>query len=319
MMILTSGYLSENKVWKFADLPFLGIIFALIGAPLIKKVVLNLLVKKRRKSMVAKVVLITGASSGLGEALSHTFYRAGCKVILAARRELELKRVYKDLLALKVEGPTCVPDLVVLDLEDLSGIPEIINKVVERHNRIDLLVNNGGISVRGDVLSTSMEVYNKIMTTNFLGSVALTKAVLPSMIQNTEGRIVFVSSVQGKFALPFRSAYCASKHAIQAFSDSLRAEVVKYNIKVTCISPGYIKTSLSNNALTGDGSKYGQMDDSTANGTHPSVMANYIFLSILKDEKDVIFAQKTAKLAYWLKFLFPTAYFWIMQKRANCK
>lgn len=125
-------------------------------------------------------------------------------------------------------------------------------------NHIDILVNNAGISCRGNVLTTDLEVYQQLMLTNFFGQVALTKAILPSMVDKRSGHIVVVSSVQGVMAIPSRSAYAASKHATQAFFDSLRAEVADYNVNVTVVSPGYIKTELSLNALTGSGGKYGR-------------------------------------------------------------
>lgn len=153
--------------------------------------------------------------------------------------------------------PTHPPVIQPLDLSDLNSIAGKVQEVLEVHGAIDILVNNGGISVRGDALSTAIDVDIRIMLVNYFGTVALTKACLPSMMARKEGRIVSISSVQGKFAIPHRSAYSASKHALQAFSDSLRAEVAKDNIKVTLVSPGYINTALSLNALTGSGAQYG--------------------------------------------------------------
>lgn len=125
------------------------------------------------------------------------------------------------------------------------------------HNGIDILINNGGISVRANALDASLDIDLKVMTVNYFGTVALTKSIAKSMIHRGNGHVVFISSVQGKIALPQRSAYSASKHALQAFADSLRAEVAAKGVKVTCISPGYIQTQLSMNALTANGEKYG--------------------------------------------------------------
>lgn len=259
-------------------------------------------------AFLLQVVVITGASSGLGEALAHNFYVAGCKVVLAARRREELERVRTDLLEIhsvsdvKVASetstlswhsfhsisslpvqpmPTHPPIVLPLDLTDLNSMPEKVAEVEKIFGYIDILINNGGVSVRSDVLSTAMDVDIKVMLVNYFGSVALTKgasksfffsftifclnfefdfffpAALPTMLKRKEGRIVCVSSVQGKFSLPHRSAYSASKHAMQAFCDSLRAEVAEHNVKVLCVSPGYINTALSLNALTGSGRNYG--------------------------------------------------------------
>lgn len=132
-----------------------------------------------------------------------------------------------------------------------------MQEILDTLGQIDILINNGGISVRSDIMSTAMDVDIKVMLVNYFGTVGMTKAVLPSMIKRKEGRIVCVSSVQGKFAIPYRSSYTASKHALQAFCDSLRAEMDEHNVQVTIASPGYINTSMSINALTGSGKAHG--------------------------------------------------------------
>ncbi|KFB43271.1 AGAP005532-PA-like protein [Anopheles sinensis] len=273
--------------------------------------------KRYARSLNGKVVLITGASGGLGEALAHSFFLAGCKVILAARRKEELERVRKDLLAVHTTVPTHPPVILPLDLSDLNSIAGKVQEMLEIYGAIDILVNNGGISVRGDALSTAIDVDIRIMLVNYFGTVAMTKACLPSMMARKEGRIVCISSVQGKFAIPYRSAYSASKHAQQAFCDSLRAEVAKDNIKVTLVSPGYINTSLSINALTGSGQAYGKMDATTAGGASPEATANSILKAIARDEKDIILAPIAPRVAYWLRHFMPPVYFWVMKKRAE--
>ncbi|XP_058066468.1 dehydrogenase/reductase SDR family protein 7-like [Anopheles bellator] len=273
--------------------------------------------KRNTRSLNGKVVLITGASSGLGEALAHSFFLAGCKVVLAARRKEELERVRKDLLAIHTTVPTHPPIILPLDLSDLNSIAGKVQEVLEIHGAIDVLVNNGGVSVRGDALSTAIDVDIRIMLVNYFGTVAMTKACLPSMVARKEGRIVSISSVQGKFAIPHRSSYCASKHALQAFCDSLRAEVAKDNIKVTLISPGYIKTAMSVNALTGSGTPYGKMDAATEAGATAESTAKNIVKAITRDEKDVVMAPIAPRAAYWLRHLLPSVYFWVMRKRAE--
>ncbi|KAH8251758.1 hypothetical protein KR038_007309 [Drosophila bunnanda] len=271
--------------------------------------------QKYRNQLPGKVVVITGASSGLGESLAHVFYRAGCKVILAARRTQELERVKKDLLALDVD-PAYPPTVLALDLAELNSIPEFVTRVLAVYNQVDILINNGGISVRADVASTAVDVDLKVMVVNYFGSVALTKALLPSMVKRNSGHICFISSVQGKFAIPQRAAYSASKHAMQAFADSLRAEVASQNINVSCVSPGYIRTQLSLNALTGSGSSYGKMDATTAKGMSPDKLAERILQCILRKEPDIIVSDVQAKIAYYLRHLCPSLYFWVMAKRA---
>lgn len=264
-----------------------------------------------------KVVLITGASSGLGEALAHAFYQAGCRVVLAARREDELQRVKNALLTTHNTKVTHPPVVLPLDLSDLNALPEKIAKVLEIFDRIDILINNGGISYRGNVLTTSVDVDIKLMLVNYFGQVALTKAVLPSMIEKQSGHIVAVSSVQGKIAIPYRSAYAASKHALQAFCDTLRSEVASHNINVTVVSPGYIRTKLSLNALTGSGQTYGVMDATTESGLPADKVAEDILHAVAAEKKELVMCPLLPRIAILLRTLYPDVYFWLMKKRAK--
>lgn len=207
--------------------------------------------------------------------------------------------------------------VIPLDLADLNGIPEKIQQILDIYQSIDILVNNGGISVRAGVMQTAIDVDLKVMLVNYLGTVAITKAVLPSMVERKSGHIVCVSSVQGKFAIPQRSAYTASKHALQAFCDSLRAEVDVHNINVTVISPGYINTALSMNALTGSGQSYGRMDATTEAGANPDTMARQIIKEVQKGSRDVVIAPLAPRIAQYLRCFCPSAYFWIMARRAK--
>lgn len=273
--------------------------------------------KKLKQDMYGKVVLITGASSGLGEQLAHVFYSKGCKVILAARRLDQLERVKNDLLALNPKVTTYTPEIIQLDLTDLSSIPKKATEALAICGQIDILINNGGISYRGDILSTSIDVDMKVMMVNYFGTIALTKAVLPSMIRKKNGQIVSISSVQGRIAIPYRSAYGASKHALQAFMDCLRAEVKSKGITVTVINPGYIKTNLSVNAITGSGQRYGVMDDTTSGGYDATRVAEKIFYSILREDKEFTIAPIAPKVAIMLRALCSPLFFFIMSRRAK--
>lgn len=273
--------------------------------------------RRLRRTLKGKVVLITGASSGLGEAIAHSFYKAGSRVILAARRKEELERVKRELVTLHEEGLTHPPEILQLDLADLESLPERAAQALEIFGQIDILINNGGISNRGDVLSTNADVFIKIMNVNFFGQMVLTKAILPSMIKQQSGHIVAVSSVQGKIAIPFRSAYSASKHALEAFSDSLRAEVAKHNIQVSVISPGYVATSLSVNALTGSGKTHGEMDSTIASGYRPEYVAEEILKAVIHGKKDLVIAPLVPRVAIFLRSFAPSLYFRVMEKRAR--
>nr|CAI5834340.1 unnamed protein product [Callosobruchus analis] len=142
-------------------------------------------------------------------------------------------------------------------------------------------------------------------------------AVLPDMMKRSEGHIVFVSSVQGLFALPERSAYSASKHAIQAFADCLRAESSSYNISVTVVSPGYVKTNLSINALTGSGTSHGQMDEATEKGYKPEYVAEKIVRAVVEKTNEIVVSTITPKLALFLRKYLPSVYFSVMAHRAK--
>lgn len=238
-------------------------------------------------------------------------------MVLAARRKDELERVRKDLLELHTTVVTHSPVVISIDLSDINSLSAKVQEILEIHGQIDIIINNAGISVRSGCLSTAMDVDIKVMLVNYFGTVALSKACLPSMMKRKEGRIVCVSSVQGKFSIPHRSAYGASKHALQAFCDSLRAEMADHNVKVTLVSPGYIRTALSYNALTGSGSQYGKMDPTTESGYSPEKVAKRILKAVLRDEQDVIVAPIAPLIAYWIRHLCPPLYFYIMARRAR--
>ena len=202
-----------------------------------------------------KIVWITGASSGIGEALAYELARQGAQLVLSARRQEQL-----DAVRDRCQDPS--RHLVLpLDLTATDTLATATQQVLEHFGRIDILINNGGISQRGTAVETELEVDRRIMEVNYMGTVALTKAVLPSMLQRHAGQIVVISSLMGKLGTPLRSAYAASKHALQGFFDCLRAEVHDQGVHVCVISPGYVNTEITKNALTADGSTYGMHGD----------------------------------------------------------
>nr|CAG4650211.1 EOG090X07KM [Sida crystallina] len=273
---------------------------------------------KKELGLEGKVVLITGASSGLGEALAHAFYSEGCKIILCARQKAKLEQVREHLLSSgNRQGNVYPPVIIQIDLEELNSLDSKMETAIGVYGHVDILVNNGGISYRGEITDTTLEVDVRLMKTNYFGSVALTKALLPSMIQRKSGHILMIGSVQSKLAIPFRSAYSASKHALQAFSDSLRAEVNQHNIKVTVVNPGYIKTNLSLNALTGSGQLYGHMDPTTESGLDPAVAANSIIAAVKNGKCELMLCSLFYRFIVLLRVLFPGIFFWAMARRAS--
>ncbi|XP_077131457.1 dehydrogenase/reductase SDR family member 7B isoform X2 [Ranitomeya variabilis] len=264
------------------------------------------------------VVVITGATSGLGKECAKVFYKAGAQLVLCGRNEEGLKDLINELCRTR-KGSIQFhkPHIVIFDLSDVEAVANAAKEILQLVGKVDILINNAGISYRGTILNTKVSVDRMIMDTNYFGPVALTKAFLPSMIKNKRGHIVAISSVQGKISIPFRSAYSASKHAMQAFCDCLRAEMVPHDIAVTVVSPGYIQTNLSLNAVTDDGSRYGVMDKNTAEGRTAEEVARIVFRAVGERSKDVLVAGLVPTLAVYLRALAPKIFFSIMAARAK--
>jgi len=258
-----------------------------------------------------KRVWLTGASSGIGEALAYAFAEAGAHLIISARNEQELNRVAGACTNLGAASVLVQP----LDLAQHDTIPGIVEKVIRQVGKVDILLNNGGISQRSLVKDTSLEVVKNLMNVNFFGTVALTKALLPNMLTHQLGHIVTITSLTGKFGSPMRSAYAASKHALHGFFDSLRAELANTPIRVTLICPGFVRTNVSINALTGDGTKQNKMDDATDKGMQPEALAQKILRAIENGKEEVYFGGKEV-LGVYIKRFFP-AYFSRLIKRAK--
>ncbi len=207
-----------------------------------------------------KVVWITGASSGIGKEFCIQLDQMGAILILSSRNENALVALKESLSHSEKH------QIQVLDLEDSSEFKNMTDSIISSHKKIDLLINNGGISQRSNVAETDLSIDRKIMEINFFGNVALSKAVLPHMIKNKSGHIVVISSIAGKFGFFLRSAYSASKHALHGFYESLALEQKDNGINITIVCPGKINTPISTNALNKKGEKNGQMDDNQRHG-----------------------------------------------------
>ncbi len=245
-----------------------------------------------------KRVWLTGASSGIGEALAYEFARRGAHIILSARRETELNRV-----AAGCAGAASVA-VQPLDLADHASLPAVAEQVLRRFGKVDILVHNGGISQRSLVKDTELAVDKRLMDVNYFGTVALTRAVLPSMLRHQLGHIVVVTSVMGKFGAPMRSSYAASKHALHGFFEALRAELADSAIQITMICPGFVKTNISKNALTADGSPQGTVDETIAKGMDPARLARKILAAVEAGKREAYFGGKEV-LGVYLHRFFP--------------
>lgn len=256
-----------------------------------------------------KVVWITGASSGIGEALVQAFAAQGANLVLSARRAEELERV-KNTAGLKDLNSLILP----LDLAETSNVKALTEQVISKFGRIDILINNGGISQRALTKDTLLETDRKIMEVNFFGTVALTKSVLPYMLKQKSGHIIAMSSIAGKFGFYLRSAYSASKHALHGFFESLRMEIHNDNVKVLIVCPGKIKTNISINAVTGEGSKHNKMDESTEQGLSAEECAKQILRAIEAGKEEIFVGGKELN-AVWLKRLFPGLFSKMIRKQ----
>ena len=247
-----------------------------------------------------KVCWITGASSGIGEALAHHLAKAGARVVLSARREGELERVKKDL-GVAEEMVFVLP----LDLAKYDTLTQKVEKVIDKFGRIDLLVNNGGISQRSLIMETDLSVYERLMSINYLGTVALSKAVLPIFLQQGSGQFAVVTSLMGKFSSPYRSGYCGAKHALHGFFDALRLEHEADGVGVTMLCPGFVDTNVAVNSLSGDGRPNNVRDEANANGLSAAACAAKMAKAIANQKMEVYIGRKEV-LGIYLKRFFPS-------------
>lgn len=250
-----------------------------------------------------KVIWLTGASSGIGEAVAYELAKKGARLILSARRKEELERVKKNCVS---DSPDNIR-IFQLDLADPDTLEAATQSVIQIFGHVDILINNGGISQRSMVQETSLEVYRRIMEVNFFSAIALTKYILPHFVTRKSGHVATLSSVAGKVGTPYRSGYAASKHALHGFFDAVRAEHFKDNVFVTMLCPGVIRTPISYSALTGDGTPLNKMDDLQSKGKPVDWCAREIVKAIEKRKEEVYIGGKEILLIY-IKRFFPSLF-----------
>lgn len=265
----------------------------------------------RHMELKNKVVWLTGASSGIGEALAVDLAKEGAKLVLSARRKEELERV---------AAATGLPQqnilIVPLDLAKQDEFELRKNEVLQKFGRVDILINNGGISQRSLAKDTDIQVDRQLFEVNFFGTLALTKAVLPQFLKQQNGMFVTITSAVGKFGSPWRSGYAASKHALHGFFDSLRAEVHNNGVKVLLVCPGFVVTNISYNAVTGNGSKLGSMDNATSKGLSKEECSRQIISAIKADKEEVVVSRFKEKFGVYVKRFFPSVFSVMIRKMA---
>ncbi len=257
-----------------------------------------------------KTVWLTGASSGIGEALAKALDAAGAELILSSRRGSVLETVRASLQN---------PDrhkVVALDLEKPFELVDTVDRVLSDGVQVDILLNNGGISQRSLASETILEVDYRLMMINYMGTVAMTKAMLPSMLKRGSGCIASVSSVSGRVGSQLRSGYSGSKFAVVGFMECLRAEVAARGIQVTVACPGYVNTPVSMNAFNAQGKPDGNMDETNSNGISAESCAEQILRAIKKGKPEVEIGKGISRWAWPIFRIWPGFVRWVIARDA---
>jgi short-subunit dehydrogenase len=250
-------------------------------------------------------IWITGASSGIGEAMAMHWASAGTTLLLSGLTKEQLEPV-----AGKCEKKGAIVHIIPFDLTKEVEITEAAKKVQTLVPKIDILANVGGIGQRSLIIDTPPEVSHRIMDTDFWGHVNVTRHILPFMVKTGGGTIVVMSSLSGLFGFPQRSIYCAAKHALHGYFETLRLEHNKDKVNVLMVCPGRVKTNFSYGALTASGDKHGQMDKGQENGVSVEYCAAKIDKAVKRNKKLVLVGKKELIMAY-LKRFAPWLFYYI--------
>ena len=235
--------------------------------------------------LTGKVIWITGASSGIGEALARSASSDSTKLILSGRRVDALQSLADELSAETLVLP--------FEVTDYSTLADIVDQAWAWQGRVDVLVNNAGISQRCLAIDAKPEIYTELINIDLIAPIWLTQLQLSRMADAGGGHIVAISSVAGRIGAPLRTAYSAAKFGLIGYMDALRTEVDKpHDIKVTNILPGSVATNVSRNAITGDGSKRGKSDAVIDAGDDPMDCAAAIWQAVANDSPELIYAKE---------------------------
>lgn len=245
-----------------------------------------------------KTVWITGASSGIGKELAIQFAHLGARVILSARNVAKLEQLCSELNGSQHK-------VIPLDLAQPEQVLEYVTQHINDIGKVDILINNSGVSQRSLFLENDFAVYRQLMEVNYFGLIALTKAVLPSMVAQGSGSVVSISSVAGKVGSKFRTGYSGSKYAVVGFMDCLRAEVADKNIHCLTVCPGSIKTAIAHNSLNEHGVAQNQAEHSIENGMDVTVAVKQMISAIGKGKDEVVIGEGLSGWAPTINRFFP--------------
>ncbi|UZD24093.1 SDR family oxidoreductase [Algoriphagus halophytocola] len=252
----------------------------------------------KQETLKDKVVIITGATSGIGEACAKVFGKTGAIVVITGRNPEKLKFTSEQLLK---QGVKVTP--IHADASSEADTKRMVELTLEKHGRIDILINNAGITMRALFQDLDLEVFKKVMDTNFWGTVYATKHALPEILK-TKGTIIGISSINGFRGTPARTAYTASKFAINGFFDALRTEVMNQGVHVLVASPGFTASNIRNSALTANGSTQGQSPRDESKMMTSEEVAKEILNATLKHKRDLILTTQ-GKMAVFVNKWFP--------------
>ena len=256
-----------------------------------------------------KKVWIIGASSGIGQALSTAINEAGGFVILSSRKTEALISTQSQLPYPQES------DLIALNLTDHHSIEQAVAEYSQKHETIDVLIHSGGISQRSLALETTLASTEMILKSNFLGQIPITQFAVKKMQEQGSGKIIVISSFTGKWGFYLRSSYAASKHALHGYYDSLRMEIEAFGVDVHLVTPGFIATDISKNALDATGHATGEMDNNQQQGISPERCARQILQGIAQNKNEFGVGGKELK-ALWIHQYFPRFFQKILRKQS---
>lgn len=245
-----------------------------------------------------KVVIITGASSGIGEATAYAFAKQNCKLVLAARNIEKLEHVKNKCLEF---GAECL--IITCDVSKEEDCKNLIEQTVQNYDTVNILINNAGISMRALFADLDLSVIKQLMDINFWGTVYCTKYAMPFLLKE-KGNVIGVSSVAGIKGLPGRTGYSASKFAMNGFMDSLRIENIKTGLHVGVICPGYTASNIRNTALNKEGKAQTETPLDESKLMPASTVADEIIKMIEHRKAEVVLTSQ-GKLTKFLNKFFP--------------